>query len=190
MSSPYVTGPAFLYVGVSGGLTSKAPVFLGTCEDSPEVRINAEWIPLMNALGGSQIGSDTSFQGEKGFVRADLTKYNESVYAVMASRPFFTGTRGVTPFGGLGTLMLTENAYYPLWIQFPYFTTKTVMAAAGLPAGYRFFAAWLEGPDNLGPLSTKPRKLSLVWTCQRVFNATTLAWGLYDSSMAGLPTIN
>ncbi len=44
--------------------------------------------------------------------------------------------------------------------------------------------------EDLGPLSTKPRKVSLNFRCRRIFNPQTLAWTLYVPSVPTLPAIN
>lgn len=186
MSQPYVTGPCPIYVHVGGGLSSKAPVFFGWTEDTPEIRIDHEFEPLFNALGGGKIPSDQVYQGSHAFLRGDFTRYTQSVYSALQAVPFFTGTPGFCPFGDLGTLMLTEGAFYPITVGLPY-AGKAAMS--GMPAGFRFLACWLEG-DQFGLLSTKPRKISLTWTCQRVFNITNLSWTLYDNVTAGLPAVS
>lgn len=182
-SGVFVTGPALIYAGVTQG---RRPSFFGTCEDTPEVLISHEWEPVYNALGGSRIPSDMAYQGQKALVRLGLTKFTQTVHTRIAATPsVFTGIPGYMPFGSLGTLQLTENEFWPLWIHWPY-VTKAVMKAQGLPPGYRFFAARLVD-DDAGQQNTKARKISLVLECDRLFNPKNLSWTLYDSDMRGLP---
>ncbi len=189
MSSSFVTGPAYCYAGVGGSISSKSFQFLGTCEDTPQVKIKHEWAPLFNSLGGAAIPADEAYQGATGFVRLDLTRYDEGVRQKTTTMPFFTGTLGTSVFGDLGTLMVTEGAAYPLVISFPY-VAKATYTAAGMPAGITFVAAWLE-EDDLGNLNTKGRKISLVFRCRRVFTLSTLSWQLYYYGLpGGLPAIS
>jgi len=183
-TQPFVAGPCFLYTG-TGSLAAKNAEPFCVCEDTPQVRIDSEWEPLYNSLGGSKIPSDQAFQGENAIVRVDTTKWSEDVYLKLAAKPWFSGIRGTHFFGDYGTLMLSEGAYYPLWLRFPYRGTKPAMAT--MPAGYKFVASWLGAGDDLGPLNTKPRRLSLVFVCQRILNPLTLAWTLYNHDMTGLP---
>lgn len=186
-TTPYVGGPAGIFVGVGGGATGRRPLLLGVCEDSPKVQIKREWIPLMNALGGTQLPSDLSYQGENALVRCDFTRWDEDVYAAIscAHSPYGNGVRGTDQFGTLGALAATEGIAYPLTVRLPYAGVKR--SYANMPPAYRFLQTVLDGPDDLGPLSTRPRRLSLVWQCIRLFNNATLSWTLYDHSIAGLP---
>ncbi len=189
MSSSQVTGPAFCYAAVGGSIASKQITFLGVCEDTPQVRIKHEYTPLFNSLGGASISSDEAYQGASAFVRLDLTRWTESARQAMSAMPFFTGTPGTSIFGDLGCLMVTESAAYPLIISFPY-ANKAAYAAAGMPAGVTFVAAWME-EDDFGNLNTNARKVSCVMRCRRVFSISTLAWQLfYYGVPGGLPAVN
>lgn len=184
MSQPFCTGPALIYPCVGGG-SAKQPVFFGTTEDSPRVLINREWHPLRNALAGGMV-ADPTFQGEHAIVRADMTRWNENVFAAMQTPPG-SAVRGHMPFGSLGTFMKSEGFAYPLVVRFPYRGTKVAMN--NMPAGYKFTAAWLGGPDDLGDLSTKPRKISITWICQAIMNKD-LSWTLYTHDLGNLPAID
>lgn len=181
-TQPWVAGPSGIYCAVAN-----KPLLLGVCEESPEVNFQRQWEPLYNALGG-RTPSDRSYQGTDALVRVSLTRWSEFVYSRIACvhNPA-AGVRGIEEFGSLGTLMATEGAAFALTVRLPYASVKK--SYAGMPPAYRFVAASLDS-DSLGPLSTKPRKLSLVFHCQRVFDGRTLAWKLYDHSIAGLPNFN
>ncbi len=184
-SSSQVIGPCFIYAGVG---SNKAPLFLGVCETSPQIAIKHEWVPLMNALGGASIESDSAYQGMVADIRMDLTRWTEAVHLAMTAVPDVGGTQGFSAFGDLGALMITENFSYPVWFKFPY-ASKAVYQAAGMPAGYRFVACWIAN-DDLGNLDTRPRKISLNVRARRLFNFTQLSWTLYDFNVAGLPNIS
>ncbi len=183
MSDVFCTGPALIYVGVGA---SKAPVFFGTTEDSPKQLINREWVPLRNALAGPSMPADMTFQGETAIIRGDFTRWNESVFAAMQTPPG-SAVRGHMPFGSLGTFMKSEGFSYPLIVRYPYRGTKASMAR--MPTGYRFAAAWLGGPDDLGNADTRPRKISRVWVCQGVLNKD-LSWTLYTHDLGQLPPVD
>jgi hypothetical protein len=190
MAQLYSTGPAHAYVGIIGpGGGTTAVSYLGTCEDAPRIELRPMWDPVFNDLGG-KVPFDESFQGEEAFVNLDLNRYNEGVYAALAARPRpGQGTRGTMVFGDVGALALTENYVFTLLIQFPY-AVKAVMAAGGMPGGYRFPATVLAGPDQLFPLGTKPRKVNLMFHAIRVFNIQDQSFVLYDHNLSGLPAIN
>lgn len=188
-SSPQVIGPCLVHAGVGGSLAAKKPVFFGTCEDSPQVQISHQWEPLFNALGGCRLPSDQSYQGENATIRLDLTRWQEVVRQAVSAAPYPGGIAGFHPFGHLGALMKTEGAYFPLWLQFPYAVTQPAMQAAGMVLGYRFLACRME-TDDLGPLSPRPRKVSIVVSAEPLFDSRTLAWKLYDHNMAGVPTFS
>lgn len=80
-----------------------------------------------------------------------------------------------------------EGAALPLWLRFPY-AQKPYYAAAGMPQGYRYFAT-MPIRGNLGPLSTRGRKVRIIWQAQRI----TFPFGgsaLFDHNMQGLPPPN
>ena len=207
MAQPYVTGPALIYVGVpnnTGG--SSRAFFLGTAEQSPVIEIRPDYEPVFNDLRGGKKPFDLSFQGEEAFTFADLTRWNENVYAALAARPrgatalalggalgVVAGAAGVAPTRGLnivgdiGTLQLTEGQNIVVWVVFPY-ASKAAMA--GMPAGYRFPYSVFEGPDLLKPLGTKPRKIHIVFHHMAGYNASTGAFLTYDHNTSGLPGIN
>ena len=64
------------------------------------------------------------------------------------------------------------------------------MGAGGpIPTGYRFFGAFLEGPDDLEP-GTRPLRLMLTWHALRVYNPATRAYTLYDNDVSACPSPN
>jgi len=90
-----------------------------------------------------------------------------------------------------------EGATYPLYISFPY-AAKAAMA--GMPFGYRFFAAYLQGPFEVMPGTTALRKQLIFkcirhWTGNHLLNTMTpgvppVNARLYDHDMGGLPAIS
>lgn len=196
MAQPYGTGAAELWAGVG---PSHGPLFLGWCERNPIMQVRPQYSPVYCDIAGA-VPLDEMYGGQDGLVTADLTVYNETIYAVIADKAV-AGTglgtlRGRELPGELGTLMVTEGAAYPLWIRFPY-AAKPLMggpAAPGgpMPAGYRWAAAFLMNDDIPEFGQTRAKKLHLVWHCLRVFDpsaASVLGAGsflLFDHNMAGL----
>src|SRR5438105_3720161 len=118
MAKPYVTGPCAIYCGI-GALY--APIFLGHSERGVRIRIAPEYEPVHNDLGG-RVPIDWLYEGETAIISADLTRFNEAVYELIAARPR-TSTLGSVPGvnvpGDIGTMMITEGFAYPLWLVFP-----------------------------------------------------------------------
>lgn len=187
MAQPYVTGPCSIFVGVGAG---GSPVFLGHAERSPSIQIRPSFSPVFNDIAGQRVPYDYIYDGEEGMVSADVTRWNESVYTTIASRPLHSGADGLNAPGEIGSLMGLEGLAYPLWLLFPY-ASKPAMVAGGMPAGYRFAKAFLEGPDGLDGLGTTNRRLRLNFKCMRDFQGEGAALFpgtlyLYDHDMSAV----
>lgn len=184
MANLYVTGPAHIFVQLPGIAGPQAYSYLGTAERYPKISIRPANEPVFNDIGG-KVPFDMAHMGEEAFVSADISRWNEPVYAALAARPRpGSGTRGVNVAGDIGTLYVTEGFAYSLAVLFPY-AAKLVYAAAGMPAGYRFLSSYLVGPDELEPLGTTPRKIRLMWHCLRTYDPSTGSLFLYDHDMTG-----
>jgi hypothetical protein len=163
--------------------------YLGTCEKAPRIVERPAWKPAYNDVGGQEIPLDISYQGVEAFTFARLTRWNESVLFALQARPTSRGLRGINLAGDIGSLILTEGLAMELRIFFPY-VAKPAYALGGMPAGYRFPATILEGPDELDELGTAPRIVSLIFHHYRTFNPLTGAFGTYDHAVGILPPIN
>lgn len=162
------------------------PVYLGTAEKSPVLEINRGWLPWQDDEQGTSIPSDELYEGEEVWVTADISRWNEPVYAALAAvinRGPLGGARGMNFSGDIGTSMVYEGYTYPLILQFP-FAGKPLYAARGMPPGYRMFNAILAGPDRLDPLGTGPSKRRLVWRCRDYLDLVSGASALYDHNAA------
>jgi len=187
MAQPYVTGPCSLWAGVGSG---GSPVFLGHAERSPSIQVRPSFSPVFNDIAGQRVPMDYIYDGEEGMVSVDLTRYNEVVYAALAARPNPGGSRGVNVPGDIGTLVGIEGMAFQLWLNFPY-AAKAAMAFGAMPAGYHFYAAFLEGPDGLDGLGTTNRRLRLNFHCIRalISGENNLGQGvflLYDHDMTAV----
>jgi hypothetical protein len=138
----------------------------------------------MNDIAGPRIAFDQMYAGEEGMVSADLTRWNEPVYQSISSRPDpIAGARGTDRNLYRGTMMLHENVAYDLWVQYP---ASALAAYATLPAGYHFFKAFLEGPDQLSP-GVRPYKVRTIFHCLAFYSPADGNFSLYDHNMAGIP---
>lgn len=171
-------------------IVSTSLTYLGTCEKAPKIVHRPAWKPVFNDIGGTEVPFDVSYQGEEAFTFADLTRWNEPVFSALQARPNFPGdVRGLNIPGDIGTLMLTEGRAYQLFIFFPY-VAKPAYASGGMPAGYRFVATFLEGPDELSELGTSPRKINLIFHHIRGWDPKTQRFVCYDHAVGAMPAIN
>lgn len=202
MANAYVTGPCHLYVapGIlqassSGTLApallnycSAASIFyLGTCETVPKIIIDPKWKPLFADIGGDQTPFEFAWMGEDGLVTGVLNRWNESVYKKCATRPRPTGTRGTYTASDIGTLMFAEAVAYPLWCHFPYYS-KVYGTLYNMPAGYRFLASFLRGPDEIEP-GTKASRRAIVFAAAPIYKPSDGTWKLYDENMTYIPSV-
>lgn len=194
MADAFSAGPGLCFVGIGGGYASKSPVFLGTGKGRPKIRRNRRWVPVMNDIAGDE-PYDWSWMGQNGMVAYQLTRWNEPVYLAIAQMPNpFRGIglagaaaiEGLESLGDTGTLVMTEGMTFPLWITQPQTTIKPAYAALGHHPGWRFYDAFLLGPDEL-ERGTAPAETHIVFYCMRGYNRTFNTFGLFDHNMAGLP---
>lgn len=174
---PYVAGPTPLFVSQSGQST---PLLLGTCMGGVQLRANPAYDPVMNDIGGSILPVDETYQGEEWSVSGLLTVGDWAVLEMLAARPSTSSTPGTTQFGELGTLMVAENKWPQLWVQFPY-ATKAYQSSS-IVAGYHFFAAKFLGPEI--NVSTKNSTIPVGFECKRKIQAGGI-FKTYDHNMAG-----
>lgn len=175
--------------------TNFAPLFLGTTEGKPRVRLRPEYEPVFNDVAGPRVHFDECYVGFDAVVTGTFSRYAESVYEEMqkysdnAGLPATVGP-GFDQAGARGTLMLQEGAAYPLWLLFP-FAAKASMRPGppdgNLPAGYRFLSAMLID-DEFEP-GMGPKKLTLSWHCLGDYfpGNTGGVFIVYDNNMTGLP---
>jgi hypothetical protein len=150
-----VAGPCHMYV--DGG-------YLGTAERSPDISIVPAYENAMNAIGGTMLPTDTVFQAEHAFVRADLTRFDLSVLQTAAQR----GTRS-------GILSIGDGFTSVLICVFPFMNT-----------GFRFFNAVMEGPDDYKDVSTAAMKVGVMFHALHNPKADA-TFNLYDNSVGGVP---
>jgi hypothetical protein len=174
-------------------LQNRLPVYLGSAEETPTINIERSFRPWYDDEMGNTNPADDLYDGDSAVVSADVNRWNEPVYAFIASlvnRAPLGGVRGLNLAQEIGTSMTMEGFSYPLWVQFP-FAAKPAMAQGGLPFCYRFFNAHLTN-DRLEPLNNEPRKTRLIWQCRRILDVVSGVAALYDHDQFNppLPTAN
>lgn len=186
MAQLYCTGPAHIYAAPPGALGALS--YLGTCEDAPVIRINAEFEPVRNDIGGKRKPFDMQYQGEDALISIDLNRYNESVYSLLAARPAGASPRGSDVLTDIGTLVMTEGAQSAIVVQFP-FVAKASMVAGGMPPGYYFPTCVTIAPEELRQ-GTRPKKVNMVFYAWSQWSPVTQGFLLYSNVLPALPTIN
>ncbi len=164
---------------------SKVPVYLGTAEITPVIAIR----PELKRWSDDEGTDDDLYEGETVVVEAALNRYDPGVYEYIVTRTHNTGVGGLTGVdivGAIGSSMLYEGSSYPLWVQFP-LAQKRVYAQQGHPFGYRFFNAYLPGPDRTTPINTDPIVRHCLWVARRYYDPASGVAATYDHDMRGLP---
>lgn len=186
MAIAFSGGPAHLWVGIDNQ-TNKKPIYLGTGKGRPKIRINRKWHPLMNDIGGDE-PFDWSYMGSSALIAYQLTRWNEGAFQRLAATPNvyrFGNFDGLEANGDLGSLMVTENLAFPVWVAQPY-GTKAGYAAQGHHRGWHFFACLFMGPDDL-ERGTAPAEDHIVFYATRVYVPANGSFLLYDHNLNGVP---
>jgi len=170
------------------------PFYLGSARVTPRIEIMRGWAPWRDDELGLSLPADELYEGEEALVVADINRWNEPVYAYIASMVAAQNGyyRGVDVAGDVGTSMVMEGYSYPLWIQFPYAAKPAMAFGAGgpMPAGYLFYNAALLGPDRLEPINYEPSERRLVWRCRRYLEVVSGDTWLYGHDTSALGIIN
>jgi hypothetical protein len=193
MAQGFVSGPVDIWCGVGSG---GAPLFLGHGQRGPRIQVRRAYQDMWCDLGGG-IPFDKAYAGAMGIVSVELSRWNENVLRIIqdaaVTNSTFTVAPGLNDPGEVGSLMVQEGIAYNLFLRFPHSAKPSY---ATQPLGFRFVAAFLEGPDDFEDLGPKPRKVGLIWTCLRTFDTTVSnVYGtgrmlLYDTNVTGLGAHN
>ncbi len=204
-TQPWTTGPALVYAN-GMGLSNGSAFFVGTCREKPIIDVDFEYEPVRNDLAGAK-PADMMYLGRSAQVTCDLTEFNYPVVQALCSPPNFSlaiaaltvptvgqaGQFGWDNPGDLGTLMITEQNAFVLYVVFPYFASHPAMA--GMVPGYRFLAA-MTNKESIVGAGTETHTKRLIFDCERVLDKTVVIsgfagrWTLYDFAIAGLPVNN
>lgn len=169
------------------------PIYIGTCETRPRIISKPTYRPVYNDIGGD-VPFDRLYQGEEHLIIGTFTRWEEIAVREMQNRPlssFGQGApgsllrRGRITAGDTGTLMVTEGFAYELLLYFSHFA-KTFFAGNAMPPGYRFKAAYLEGPDDREN-GTCDNKFRLIWYAGRRLTMAPSGFYTFDSYDQVLP---
>ncbi len=134
MSTIYVAGPAYIWVGVDINPNSQNPArpyaFFGFTERGLTISRSGLYEDVNVDYAGNS-PADVSMLGQEARITGDFTRYNENVAELCAS--FFLGTaaNGIGPNFSIGTLLTLENSSYPMIIYCPY--AEKVTAHGNVP---------------------------------------------------------
>lgn len=165
-------------------LPAKANVdYVGTGEIAPDIIKQTKFDPVYNDLGGS-LPWDYLFNGEEAVIPINLTVFNWSVVNKLDASPRPNGTPGFYDANAIGSLMMTEGLAYHMWLVFPYAASKAIYSAAGMPAGYHFWASWCD--SLVVQPGTKANKIRINMRAVRLYQPASIGNGfvLYDHSLA------
>jgi len=206
MATMYSTGPILVWAGpqfftpaatsayaASGAPGSLPILFLGTAEQTPQAEIRRQYQPAYNDLGGA-VPFDLSFLGADAIFACDLTRWDETVYRMLAREPGqIFGIPGTNrgrwgALNGLGSLQAHDGFTTTLYVVFPYGLTAAAVGSAGrgfgMPGGYRFHGGSVIN-DKLHQMGSRHRKLHLTFQFAPVMDVTspTFMMNLYDHTI-------
>lgn len=175
--------------GVAAALArlGKTPVYLGTAggKSGVQIKIRRAYSSVFNDLTGSEIAFDKIWAGREAMIRLDLTRWNETIYQVLAGTPNPGGAPDAEGPGARGTLMMTEGAGFPVVLRFPAYDFHPVWQAAGGKAGYRFLCCMPEDDDWTPGSDANTRSVML--HAIEAYDPKTNALALRDFNVMGLP---
>lgn len=196
MAQIYTTGPVGIWAGVGSGGSAR---FLGHGMRGARIRVRRFFQPVHTDLSGPQMPHDKSYLGESHTISVQLTRWNEATLQIIQDVPGARSnapTRGSMFPGDIGTLMVTEAAAYPLWLQFPYSNLPAFQNATNgaMPAGMHYYFAHLTDDDL--ETGVTARTVSLTFDTIPSFDATSTSnniqggFLLYDHTMPNGLTFN
>lgn len=183
MSQPYSTGPCFCSVNPG----RDRAFYLGTPERPADMDLRPYYEDCMNDLAGSKIQFDIMYVGQDAMITFDLTVWNADTLEACKSFALpGIGTPGTDAALDRGTLMLTEERSYELWIDYP---RSLLPAMSTLVRGYHFFNVYLMGPHKMNP-GVKPYKERCIFHALGKYDFGTRRFSVYDHDMDGQATPN
>lgn len=195
------TGPALIYAGpitVSAG----GVLFVGTCKVKPVIEVDFLFKPVSADVGGDA-PLDRMYVGKRGQLRLDLNRFSYPVVQALCNVPNTAlalanvpnpGSPGVDNPGDVGTLVVTEQQTYVLYVVFPYYLKPAYGGGqpTGMVPGYRFpFCS--TNKESIHPGTDEHHKTLIVDATRGMINpGFTNVYGsgqmmLYDYGVQGLP---
>ncbi len=220
MASFLSTGPALAYVGTfTAPATFGLPVYLGTFEKRPKVKITPSFQPVMNDLFGPTLPADRFYFGKEGEITGIMNRFNMVTLRNLMRQPATiviqgqgaaadnrgadvianAGTEGGDTAGNYGAMMTQDSLAFVFYLVFSAAVagapTAAKRAAQGLPPGYRFLSTFLEGPHDID-VGSGDFKQAVMFRAQRQVNLVgvtrpdQVGLNLYDYNVAACGAIN
>lgn len=193
-----VTGPILHFVGFPGDESSPQFWFLGTSRQTPKIRVDRSYLPIMFENGGYTLPMDLAYQGKQAKIITQLNLFDPQIYYGLSCSPRYTRTnlalgRGLDSFRDNGSLMLGNKGYFSLYLMFPFSgTVNSPTDAAYFPSSgvnfsmpkiYRFPACMIEYDDQVG--GSDAQELTLAIHAQRIYYPRGKYKNVFGSTLAG-----
>jgi hypothetical protein len=170
MAQIITTGPAHIFVGRSAlDVDLESLEYLGTCQKSPGITIQTLKEDVMNDIGGETPISFTN-QGQIGQIKLTLNRYDESVFAKIATGLFSDGlNRGEISRAQMGALAQGMGFDFDLLFYFPFhqgFLSGSTSSThtTSHPEGIHFTSV-VPTKEKLSEMGTRARTVSLELRC-------------------------
>src|SRR5580704_2898398 len=141
----WCTGQCGIFIASGSYAGAQEIQFLGFAEQKPDIDIHESDEPVFTDPGGGKEETDASWLGESATINLVLTYFTQNPHILLTTMPrtsdAFKGAgivapvRGTSLPGDVGTLLMTENQYPMLFIQFPYWAKPAFGNSAGPPNG-------------------------------------------------------
>ena len=100
MAQFYGVGPAYIYVGLKGNVSSKKALFLGETVKTPRIENRPGYKPVMTSSAGEVVPEDMTYQGHDAIVSCTFKRFNYEVLELLENYTLFGGTtRGAVGAG-------------------------------------------------------------------------------------------
>jgi len=172
MAQIITTGPAHIFIGQALADTTdqlESLEYLGTCQKSPGITIQSLKEDVMNDIGG-ETPISYSNQGQVGTIKLTLNRYDESVFAKIATGLFSNGlNRGEISRAQMGALSQGMRFDFDLLFYFPFhqsFLTGSIDSdhLTSHPEGLHFTSV-VPTKEKLSEMGTRARSVSLELKC-------------------------
>lgn len=163
-AQPFVPGPAPIWIVRS--IEPNERLFLGYSERGVDLLINPEYVPVaVDACG--RVPTDRIYQGASGVVHAELSHWDEKVYAEIAGHVVdLFGGRGRVLARRPGSVMGLGKVDFAVAVEFPFANKldRGVRHYQDMPTGYVFPHCVLER-ESLPRRGARPARLELTFAC-------------------------
>lgn len=170
MAQIITTGPAHIFIGRSAlDVDIDSLEYLGTCQKSPGITIQTLKEDVVNDIGG-ETPISFSNQGQVGQIKLTLNRYDEEVFAKIATGLYSNGlTRGEISRAQMGALAQGMGFDFDLLFYFPFHQgflagSTTPSHTTSHPEGIHFTSV-VPTKEKLSEMGTRARTVSLELKC-------------------------